>query len=154
MRKRSMMILATMAGAILAACSSDNSSAPKPSLAGTWHVNVGPLSSGTLSPSSFDIVLKASGDTFLVTMPAVTWSVGPVTFDSGPTWIRFSGSTTVGVGETATGNTNVCQGVVFYGTENTGRDTLTSAAVAIANADTLHLGACVANATGSMTMTK
>ena len=80
---------------LLLACSS--STAPKPTVAGTWHVALGALTSGSLSPASFDVVVPSSGS--VVTMPGLTWSVGSVLFDSVPSIPVFSDTTVFGFGE-------------------------------------------------------
>ncbi len=154
MRMRSMVILATMTGVAVAACSSNSSTAPKPTLAGTWHVSGATLSSGTLSPAGFDITVKASGDTYLVTMPSVTWSVGPVTYDSGSGWVNFSDSTFFGFGEYQHSAAHMCAFVLIWGKPNAAKDTLKATSVAVANSDTIAGGFCNADATGSATVTK
>ncbi len=154
MHMRSMVILATMGGAFLAACSSNSSTAPKPTLAGTWHVSGASLSNGTLSPSSFDITVKASGDTYLVTMPSVTWSVGSVTYDSGAGWVNFSDTSFFGFGEYQHNAAHMCAFVLIWGKPNAAKDTLKTTSVAVTNSDTIAGGFCSADATGSATVTK
>src|SRR5258708_2051965 len=80
MRKARMALVLAAAGGLWFGCS--NSTGPAPTLAGTWHVSVGTLTAGTISPSSFDVVVTASGDSFLATIPTLTWSVGPVAYDT------------------------------------------------------------------------
>lgn len=141
------------AGGLCVACS--NSNGPAPSVAGTWHVTTGALGSGTLSPVSFDAVVTAAGaDSFVVSMPALTWSVGPVVFDSAPKRVTFSDPTYFGFGEEPSTRTQRCQSISVSGQMSAGRDTLLSAIVTITSADTVPGGYCVATTTGSATATR
>src|ERR1041385_4796143 len=112
---------------VLLGCSS--SPAPKPSMAGTWHVSLSGLNSGTLSPSSFDVTVSHSGSNYAVTMPTLTWS-GGLTFDSGPNLEGFSDTTQAGfIAFTHAPHAHLCQFVAVFGTKNSGFDTLSSASV-------------------------
>ncbi len=62
-------------------CSSSTS--PAPSVAGTWHVTVGSLSSGSMSPSTFDITVTQVGSSYGLAMPALSY--GTATFNTGDT---------------------------------------------------------------------
>jgi hypothetical protein len=126
--------------AVLSACSS--STAPKPSLAGTWHVTLGALNSGTLSPASFDVTVKQSGSNYTVTMPTLTWTGGLV-FDSGPNIEGFSDTTETGfIAFTHGPHAHICQFVAVGGFKNASLDTLSSAGVIVENVDTIPGGYC------------
>lgn len=154
MRSRS-MVLSSAAILIAAVACSSKSTAPKPTVAGTWHVSFGALQGGTLTPTSFDAVVSAQGNSYVVSMPAITWSVGPVVFDSAFV-STFSNSTTFGFAATvhATNRTQACELVQFAGTRNASRDTLQSAQVALFLGDTVAGGYCQASAGGGATITK
>jgi hypothetical protein len=67
-------------------------SSPRPTIAGTWHVIVQRVDSGTLTPSIFTVVIRvATESTFTVTMPPLVWSEGPVRYDTIAQITRFQG---------------------------------------------------------------
>jgi hypothetical protein len=149
------MWFSVIAGGVLLGCSS--STAPKPSLAGTWHVAVqGSLTSGSLSPDTFSLtVVQVRTDSYTVTMPSLVWSTGPVTFDSGATAGNYSSDTSKFViGEYPHSRTHLCEFVTIQGTMNPGRDTLTSATMLFFNADTIPGGYCSSIAQGIVTVHK
>ena len=82
---------------LLAACNSSTS--PNATVVGTWHVSVGAVDSGSVAPTTFNFVVTASGDSFLITAPTLTWSVGTLTFDSTVSMIHFSSATYFGFQE-------------------------------------------------------
>jgi len=123
---------------LIAGCSS-SSTAPKPSLAGTWHVSVGTLNSGTLSPSSFDVTVTQTGGNYTVSMPTLTWSGGLV-FDSGPNLEGFSPSDTIDAGFIAfthAPHAHLCEFVMINGRKNQGLDTLKGGQIGLESADTI-----------------
>jgi len=68
-------------------------SSPRPTIAGTWHVIVQRVDSGTLTPSIFTVVIRvATESTFTVTMPPLVWSEGPVRYDTIAQITRFQGT--------------------------------------------------------------
>ncbi len=60
------------AGALWISCSS--STGPAASAAGVWHVTVGALNSGSVSPSTFDITVTQVGNSYGLVMPALTYN--------------------------------------------------------------------------------
>ena len=67
--RRSGMTCVILVG-LLVGCSS--STAPKPSIGGTWHVTLAIMNSGdTVLPRSFDVKVQPSGGGYLVTMPTL-----------------------------------------------------------------------------------
>lgn len=137
---------------LLVGCSS--STAPKPSIAGTWHVTLSTLNSGTMAPTSFDVKVKQSGSGYLVTMPALMWS-GGLTFDSGPALAVFTDSTKAGFTELAHGpHAVLCESVSIYGTKNPGLDTLSGASIVIEDNDTIPGGCPLPTLGGPATVHK
>lgn len=134
-------------------CSS--STAPKPSIAGTWHVSLGTLNAGTISPTSFDVTVNQSGSTYTVTMPTLTWSGGLV-FDSGPNLEGFSDTTYAGfVAFTHAPHSHVCEILAIAGIKNAALDTLHSAQLGIVSTDSIVGGYCPApSVLGAATVTK
>ena len=149
MRKTRIAFTLAAAGAVWLACSDSNG--PAPNLAGTWHVSIGTLNSGTISPSTFDIVLTASGDTFLATIPHLTWSIGSVVFDT---------LVSVGVEEDSflvvseQSSPRLCDYVAITGRANTSRDTLHGAVFAVADTDSTGVYICKPKSQGSATAHK
>lgn len=149
MRKTRIAFTLAAAGAVWLACSDSNG--PAPSLAGTWHVSVGTLDNGTISPSTFDVVLTASGDTFLATIPHLTWSIGSVVFDT---------LVSVGVTDdsflvvTEQSSPRTCDYVAIVGRANSARDTLHGAALAVGDTDNTGVYICKPQAQGSATAHK
>jgi hypothetical protein len=137
-------------------CSS--SDGPAPTVAGTWHVSGGTLTGGrSFTPTSFDVTVTASGDTFLASMPTVHLYNGPTlvaTYDSGAQAIKFADTTQFGFGEAATGSSLRCKFIDIFGTKNSKRDTLTSAGAAAFYGDTVTGGYCSPNFTGNVTIHK
>jgi hypothetical protein len=153
MHNRVVMILAAVAAAAFAACSS--STAPSgPSLTGTWHVSAISVGSGSVSPTSFSFTVSGSPGSYTVTAPTLTWSTIPVTFDSVAFAGVFSDSSIFGITKLAKSPTQHCEGIEFYGTKNAGLDTLTSVGVLIAYSDTSAGGFCTPVATGTATIHK
>lgn len=136
----------------LGGCS--DSSAPGPGV-DTWHVTTFGLGSGTLSPATFDVVVTPVGNgSVRVSMPAITWSVGPVVFDSTAGLIGFSDTTSFGFFRLASNKTAYCQFMDVWGRMNAGRDTLKSATVQVISGDTTAGGFCVVKTSGPATVTK
>ena len=111
--------------AVSAACSGPTS--PAPTIAGTWHVTVQSVDSGTLTPTTFTVLITpATESTFTVTMPPIVWSEGPVSYDTLPKITRFqddSPDSTLAFEEWC--RTLKCV-LTFRARMNQGRDTLTS----------------------------
>lgn len=153
MRKASVAFTLAAAGGLWLGCS--NSTGPGDTLAGRWHVAIGPIGSGNLSPSTLDFVVKTSGNSFTVTLPALTWSIGPVVYDSTPTIATFSDTTYFGFRIAPSTPSEHCDQVLMYGQKNAGQDTLLSATVAVYHADTVAGGMCgTPQAQGSITAHK
>jgi hypothetical protein len=137
-------------------CSS--SDGPAPTVAGTWHVSGGTLTGGrSFTPTSFDVTVTASGDTFLASMPTVHLYNGPTlvaTYDSGAQAIKISDTTKFGFGAYATGSSLRCKFIEMFGTKDSKRDTLTSAVAEAFYADTVSGGYCSPNFTGNVTIHK
>ena len=140
---------------LLSACGDSNG--PRPTVAGTWHVVTGPLTIGTLSPTTFDAVVTAVGnDSFTVTMPTITWNNGVDLVFAGPArvwavsdtaWFAFSKAPVT--------PTERCQYFYVYGQKNAGRDTLNPVTIGVTSADTVPGGYCGSpnsyNTTGTVT---
>jgi len=150
--RRSLITGAVLAGLVVG-CSS--STAPKPTLAGTWHVSLGALTSGTIAPTSFDVTVAQSGNSYTVTMPTLTWSGGLV-FDSGANVEAFSDTTFAGfIAFTHAPHAHLCEFVAIAGVKNAGLDTLTAAAIGVESADTIPGSYCpIPTVTGSATVHK
>ena len=145
----SLLILATLAAG--SACATE----PGPTIAGTWHVGIGTLDSGSISPTSFDVVVTPSADTFLLTMPTLTWSGGRV-YDVQKVVITFSSDTLAGFGARPSSPTIPCDAVELYGRVSPGRDTLRNAVVRIVDSSAV-IGpstVCIARWSGSITAHK
>lgn len=145
--------------AVLAAlgvvCGCSDPGSPGPGASSRWHVSTLGLGFGTLSPATFDVIVTTVGtDSFRVSMPAVTWSIGPVVFDSTMGLIGFSDTTNYGFFRLASHKTEYCQFMDVWGRMNAGRDTLKSATVQVISGDTAAGGFCVVNTSGSATVTK
>src|SRR6266704_7074148 len=117
MRKKRVAFMLAAAGGLWLGCSDSNG--PAPTFAGTWHVTVGPIGYGSLSPNSFDVVVTAAGNnSFHVAIPAITWSVGPVVYDSTPTIATFADTTYWGFRVAPSTVTQHCDELLFYGQKN------------------------------------
>lgn len=149
MRKMRIAFTLAAAGAVWLACS--DSSGPPPTLAGTWHVSLGTLNSGTISPSTFDVVLTASGDSFLATVPPLTWSVGSVVFDTLVS-VAVAEDSFLVVSEQSSPRT--CDFVALTGRANAARDTLHGVEVAVSDTDNTGVYICKPQAQGSATAHK
>lgn len=147
----------TTAALAWTACSSNSSAGPTPTLAGTWHINIQTLDSGSVSPSSFDVSVKASGSSYTVSMPILSWS-GKLTFNA-PTFITFSTDTLAGFGSEVFGLNafGACGTVEFYGRPDANKDSLEHASIAIFDS-LADLGggsfACAKRWTGSISARK
>jgi len=151
MRHRLITLLTAISAATFAACSS--STGPKPTMAGTWHVVTGTLSTGNLNPTTFDVVIAASKDTFVATLPSLTWSVGPVTFDSAGS-VNVVEDSFVSFSEQIGGSSHVCDYIVIAGILNANRDALHSAVIVVGDTDTTMANTCKPKANGSVTANK
>lgn len=151
--QRSPVFVAALVGLLLG-CSSSTS--PKPTLAGTWHVAVqGSLTSGAMNPDTFSVTVKqVNTDSFTVTMPTLSWSVGPLLFDSGARADVFADTSHFGFSEYPHNRTQTCQAIDFYGTKNQGLDSLNGAYVEFFNSDTAPGGYCTSVAQGVVTISK
>lgn len=139
----------------LAACG--DSSAPAPTMAGTWHVTTGSIA-GILAPTAFDVVVRAVGkDSFAVTFPTVTWTPNGtdfVTYNGVAGLTLFTDTSQYGFWKAPSTPTQRCQWVGVRGGKNAGRDTLLLAIVEVANSDTMPGGYCQTVTSGSATVTK
>jgi len=147
--KRSLFVAA------LVVCACSDPGGPGSTVVGRWHVTTLGLGFGTLSPATFDVVVRAVGsDSFKVSMPVITWSIGPVVFDSTTGLLVFSDTTNYGFYRLASHKTEYCQFIDVWGRQNTAQDTLKSATVQVISGDTTAGGFCVVNTSGSATVTK
>ena len=136
MRKRLVAFTLALASGLWLACSKDNAA---PNLEGAWLVNLGALDSGTVSPSTFEMRVWAVGDSYVVSMPILTWSGGPFTYNSRPGALKFAG----GVADTAAGfyegvsGLGCAKSIEIVGSVDQAKDTLFNARFAII--DSLNL---------------
>lgn len=151
MRMKGVLAVA-VAGGLWLGCSS-SSSGPAPTMAGTWHVSLGTLNNGALTPASFDAVVRTAGDTFSVTIPTLTWNLGPVNYDSAPGFEVVQDSF-VSFQEMIPGSAHVCDFVAITGRANAARDTIHSATVSLGDTDNTGVYICKPKAQGSATVTK
>lgn len=145
---------------LLSACGDSNG--PAPTIAGTWQVALGGLDSGSLAPATFSVVITRVGnDSFSITVPALTWSVGGVqaaVFDSTPIFHTISSPDTgfafLRTSTSPTTRTQRCQWISLGGYTNAGKDTLSSATLTVVSGDTIAGGYCTIGATGTFTAHK
>jgi hypothetical protein len=148
--KRPLLVAALV---VVGACSEPGG--PGSTVVGRWHVTTFGLGFGTLSPATFDVIVTTVGtDSFRVSMPSITWSIGPVVFDSTMGLIGFTDTTNYGFFRLASHKTEYCQFLDVWGRKNAGGDTLKSATVQVISGDTAAGGFCVVNTSGSATVTK
>ncbi len=121
--------LVLVAGAAWMSCSSSSTAPKKPTFAGVWHVTTGALTRGTLSPTAFDFTVTASADSFVVSVPTLGWSVGPLTLD-GPSWFQVSTDSTH-FGFLKGSVAQSCGFAFVYGVINAARDSLSSVVVEV-----------------------
>jgi len=144
---RSMRVAVILAAAGLwIACSDSNG--PAPTIAGTWHVTVGALDSGTISPSSFDAVVTASGDSFLAKVPHLTWSVGSLEFDT-LAGVAVTEDSFIVISAQSMSSTRTCDFVGVGGRANVARDTLHGAFFSVIDTDMTGAYICKPKAQGS-----
>ncbi len=152
---------AVLCAAIALGCSTSES--PAPTLAGTWQVAIRSFNKGAISPSTFNVSVWPSGDSFIVAMPALTWTGGPtgasVAFNLPPNIVRFSTDTLTGFGESVFGIefAGSCASVTISGHPNPSKDSLENAVVTIADTMVSIGGggfACQSRWTGSATVSK
>jgi len=146
MRKARIAFVLAAAGGVWFGCS--NSTGPAPTIAGTWHVTIGALDSGTISPSTFDAVVTASGDSFLAKVPRLTWSVGPLVFDSIAA-VAVAQDSFIVISAQSLSSPRTCDFVGVGGRANTARDTLHSAFFAVEDTDNTGAFICKPKAQGS-----
>lgn len=151
MRTRLLTLLLAVSAAGWVACS--NSTGPKPTMAGTWHVVTGTLNAGNLNPTTFTFEISASKDTFVATLPSLTWSIGPETFDSAVSMGVVEDSI-VAIQEQISGSPHVCDYIAIVGTLNAARDSLHSAVIVVGDTDATMTYICKPKATGSITAYK
>ncbi len=150
-------LAALAAGVLWLSCSSSTS--PKPSVAGTWHVTVGAMSKGVLSPTSFDVTVTASADTFIVSMPTVTWQLAPLppeTFGSKAGTVSSSNPAVWGVWKGVTAGATPCGSFTVMGTLNADKTALSSVTVTAGDSTAVISGNtyCVPQASGTGTAAK
>ena len=151
MRNRTMMVLTALFAAGWVACS--NSTGPKPTIAGTWHVVTGAMSVGFLNPTTFDIVISASKDTFVAAVPTIAYSVGPMMFDSAVNMFVYNDSQVVITAQVG-GSPHICDWIAISGTFNPGRDTLKHGMISVGDTDVSMTYVCIPKAQGSITSYK
>lgn len=119
-----------------AACTSSTAPPSGPTVAGTWHVTSAALSSGTLSPSTFDIVVTPVGHSYVASLPALTWSVGPLVFNTQAHIVPYVDTTLFVVEELPTSPTLPCEFVTIGGRKNASIDSLMSPTIEVFDSDT------------------
>ena len=125
--------------ALYAACS--GSTNPVPTIAGTWHVVVLSVDSGTLTPSRFNLVITAASDsTFTVAMPAIVWSRGPVRYDTLAHITSFQGDSPDSTLSFEEWCTSLKCALTFHANMNQARDTLTSIALLFSDTTNIYVG--------------
>ncbi len=153
---RNLRLVGVVAGAAALALACSSSTAPKPTVAGVWHVTTGAFGAGTLSPATFDVtVTQVSANSLSVSMPTITWSTFPKVFSGVKNVITFSDSTLFGVSERAQTQANFCDNIGFWGTMNAARDTLLGAKVSVYDTTTMNgTVICIPTTMANVTMTK
>ena len=151
MRNTRIAVLLAAAGSLWLGCSS--SDGPAPTMAGTWHVTFGTLNNGFIHPPTIDPVVQASGDSFLVTLPTITWSVGVVAYDSAAEFVVTQDSFVV-FDEMIRGSAHVCDFVAISGIVNQSRDTVRNAIVIVGDTDNTGTYICKPKSSGTATVTK
>jgi hypothetical protein len=146
-----MLVLMIGAAAVAAACSS--STGPKPTMAGTWHVTMGSMDNGSITPTSFDMLIAASKDTFVAALPTLTWSIGSLAFDSAVDTFVYNDSDIVIQAQIA-GSPHVCDYVEIDGDFNAARDTLRHAHISVGDTDVTMTYVCKPRAQGTLTVHK
>ncbi len=125
--------------ALTLACSSSSSTAPTPTFAGTWHVTPGTMNSGAITPSPFNVtVTEVNANSVTVVMPALTWSTGPIVYDSAAAGSIFSGSSVMALDEMHRMPRNDCDAITIFGNVNAARDTMFNAKIAIMDTMTVQ----------------
>lgn len=151
MRNRLLTLLLVISAAGWVACS--NSNGPAPTIAGTWHVAIGTMNTGTITPTNFDVTLTASKDTFLASVPDLTWTGGPTVYDT-LTGVSVVLDSQVSIIERTKSSTRVCDYVVLGGRVNAARDTLHNAFISVEDTDMTGTYLCVPKAEGNITAHK
>lgn len=141
------MIAAT---ALAAACSS-NSNGPTPTLAGEWTVNVGSADLGAVTPASFHVDVWTSGDSFVVNMPVLAWSGGPIQYNGQPRMIHFALTDTLAGFEVDVPGFP-CHSMEIWGSPSATKDSLRNAVVKMYDTDSANL--CVSHHGASATVVK
>lgn len=121
---------------------------------GTWHVTSGALSSGTLSPTTFDITVGKVGSAYVVTLPTLTWSVGPLAFSTQAHIVPFIDTTLFVVEELPVSPTLPCEFITIGGRKNATVDTVMSATVEVFDSDTSAGPSCAPSALAFAVETK
>jgi hypothetical protein len=107
------------------ACS--GSTNPAPTIAGTWHVTVLSLDSGSLAPSTFDVAITpVSESTFAVAMPPIVWSVRAERYDTLARLTYFQGDSPDSTLSFEEWCRSLTCALTFHAMMNQARDTLTS----------------------------
>ncbi len=151
-RRLTRAVLAASGTALLVFCSSSTSPGV-PTVASTWHMTVGALGLGTLTPSSFDVVITQNGAGYNVSVPTLVWSVGPDTINGSASVYAFPDTTIFGfIKRAATG----CALAEFAGHLNASKTALTGAEVDVGDSVATVGGSptCFTQTTGSLTATK
>ena len=121
---------------------------------GTWHVTSGALSTGTLSPTTFDITVGKVGASYVVTLPALTWSVGPLVFNTQAHIVPFVDTTLFVVEELPVSPTLPCEFINIGGRKNATVDTVMSATIEVFDSDTGAGPSCAPSALAFAVETK
>jgi hypothetical protein len=153
MRKARVAFTLAAVGGLWLGCSKDNAA---PNLEGTWLVSTGALDSGAISPSSFTLRVWASADTYIVSMPMITWSGGPTTYNARPGVVVFAGGgadTLSGFYETASGF-GCAKSLQLTGSVHAAKDTLFNAQLAIVDSFNTSTHACYTSHTATATAHK
>ena len=142
MRNARIAFLLAAATGLWIGCSSSASTAPPPpTLEGAWQVTINSLDTGTVSPSSFIVKVWASADSYIVSMPIITWSAGPTVFNGEGSIVKFISDTLSGFSEGVF--YLPCHDFQVWGRVNATRDTLLNAVVVITHDTTSKFGGIV-----------
>ncbi len=129
-----------VAAAVASACSK-SSTAPPPSIVGTWHVSVGTLTLSGFNPPNFDITIEQNGTAFGGMMPAEGW--GGYSFNLNPT-VEVHGDSLYASDDVAAPFAPVCAQLGIVGTFNAARDTLRGVAYVAPSTMNSNPAACTA----------
>ena len=152
--RKLLVLLAAIAIATTCKSSTGPTNPPSGTVVGTWHVTSGTLSTGTLSPTTFDVTVAKVGASYVVSLPALTWSVGPLVFNTQPHIVPFVDTSLFVVEELPVSPTLPCEFINIGGRKNATVDTVLSATVEVFDSDTGAGPSCAPSAIAFAVETK